>query len=473
MRNNRLRASELTITWLALLTMIFVCMACTPPLPDPHKPITSTEVFSATGDLPFEERWWTLFEDETLNGLINKAHQKNLTLQIAWNRLDRSMALSRQSRAGFFPTLSADASTTSSRTKAAGVTNSSELYDLGLAATYELDLWGRIRAQNQSANFELQATAEDLKTAYLTITAEVASTWYQLVEQYGQRQVILDQTRVNSQTLELITLQFRTGKTGIADVLQQRQLVERNRGELAQIKSAISLLENQLAILLAEEPGQLANLEQAPLKELPPRPATGLKVELLERRPDIISAWYSVLAANQQTRAAIADRFPKLTLGASAGSTAVDTANILDDWTTRLVSNLIAPIIDGGRRRAEVARNRALTEEAVNIYGQKVLQAIAEVEEALIREQRQTEYLESLEKQLQLAETATESIRDRYTKGAEDYQRVLTSILSQQNLQRSVLTARRQLYEYRIALYRALGGGWPLTRNAETLDQKT
>ncbi len=448
-------------------------MACTPPLPDPHKPITSTEVFSATGDLPFEERWWTLFEDETLNGLINKAHQKNLTLQIAWNRLDRSMALSRQSRSGFFPTLSADASATSSRTKTAGVTNSSELYGLGLAATYELDLWGRIRAQNQSASFELQATAEDLKTAYLTITAEVAATWYQLVEQYGQRQVILDQTRVNSQTLELITLQFRTGKIGIADVLQQRQLVERNRGELAQTKSAISLLENQLAILLAEEPGQLANLEQAPLKALPPRPATGLKVELLERRPDIISAWYSVLAANQQTRAAIADRFPKLTLGATAGSTAVDTANILDDWTTRLVSNLIAPIIDGGRRRAEVTRNRALTEEAVNIYGQKVLQAIAEVEEALIREQRQTEYLESLEKQLQLAETATDSIRDRYTKGAEDYQRVLTSILSQQNLQRSVLTARRQLYEYRIALYRALGGGWPLTRSAEPLDQKT
>ena len=455
---------------LTLLSALLISSACTPTLPSPERPLTGDSTFSVTGETPLQERWWLLFGDTTLNRLVDQAHRENLTLQIAWNRLDRAAALLKQSRSTFIPTLDLQATAATSRTESAGITINTDQYGAGLAASYELDLWGRVRAEYNAADFDFQASSEDIRSAYLSITAEVATTWYRLVEQYGQRDILRQQLDINGKTLELIDLQFRTGKVGIADVLQQRQLVERNRGELARVSAGITVLENSLAVLLAREPGQLGSHEPGSFSNLPPLPVTGLKAELLERRPDIRSAWFSVLAANQQTRAAIADRFPKLSLGASVESSTSDMASLFDDWTARLFANLVGPIVDGGRRRAEVERNRAQTEEALNLYSQKVLDAIAEVEDALAREQRQFEYLDSLEKQLDLAEQATLRIRDRYTKGAEEYQRVLASILSQQSLQRSVLTARRELYEYRIALYRSLGGSWEITRPEEGSD---
>jgi len=449
---------------LALLVALLISTACTPALPPPERPLTGDRTFSEAGEIPRQERWWLLFGDATLTRLIDQAHRDNLTLQIAWNRLDSTAAIMRKSRSGFFPTLDLQASATTSRTETAGTRVDTDQYGVGLAASYELDLWGRVRAEYNAADFSYRATAEDLRTAYQSMTAEVAATWYRLVEQYGQQEILRQQLDINSKTLELIDLQFRTGKVGIADILQQKQLIERNRGELAQVAANITVLANSLAVLLAREPGQLGPLEPGTFSSLPPLPATGLKAELLERRPDIRAAWLSVLATNQQTRAAMADRFPKLSLGVTAESTAAELGNLFDDWTARLFASLVGPLIDGGRRRAEVERTRALTEEALNLYSLKVLGAIAEVEEALTREQRQNEYLASLEKQLGLAEQATQLIRNRYTKGAEEYQRVLASILSQQTLQRSVLTARRELYEYRIALYRSLGGSWEITR---------
>ena len=138
--------------------------------------------------------------------------------------------------------------------------------------------------------------------------------------------------------------------------------------------------------------------------------------------------------------------------------------DLFDNWLATLTANLLAPIIDGGRRQAEVDRTQAVAEEALHAYGQAVLEALAEVEDALVQEQRQVEYLASLNRQLELAEQATERIRERYLNGAENYQRVLTSLLSEQQLQRTRLSARSDLFANRIKLCRALAGGWEMSR---------
>jgi outer membrane protein TolC len=191
-------------------------------------------------------------------------------------------------------------------------------------------------------------------------------------------------------------------------------------------------------------------------------PAAGLPAELVQRRPDIRAAWARLQAADQRLAVAAAERLPRLSLSGQLGSEAEHIGDLFDNWLAALAGNLIGPIIDGGRRRAEIERNQAVVAEELHRYGQTVLTALAEVEDALVRERQQLLYIEKLDRQQSLAEQAIERIRDRYVNGGEDYQRVLTALLSLQGLQRNRLSAQRELYEFRIQLCRALAGSWEL-----------
>lgn len=290
----------------------------------------------------------------------------------------------------------------------------------------------------------------------------MAGTWYQLVEQYGQLDVLNAQITTNEKGLELVTVQFRTGKVGISDMLQQKQLVESNQGEKAQVAAQVKVLEHQLAILLGSPPQKTVAPRVAQLLELPPMPETGLPAELIQRRPDIRSAYYEVQSADSDLAAAIANRFPRLSLTAEVDTSVEHTRDLFDNWLATLAANLVAPVIDGGLRKAEVDRTRAVAAEKLHTYGQTILEALGEVEDALVQEQRQRDFIASLDRQLTLAGQVIQRLRDRYLQGTVDYQRVLDALLSQQSLQRSLLTANRDLVQDRIDLCRALGCGWTL-----------
>ncbi|BCR06462.1 membrane protein [Desulfuromonas versatilis] len=438
--------------------------ACAPVTPQLQPPVEPPAAFSAAGDQALPERWWLALDDPGLDGLIERALAGNLSLQSAWDRLDQARALARRAGADLYPSLDAEASVSHLRLREGGETSSSDELGLGLVAGYELDLWGRIRSSREAALLDARASADDLQTAALTLSAQVAATWYQLVEQYGQLELLEAQRALNQQVLELVTLQFRTGQAGIADVLQQRQLVESNRGERAQAEARAGLLEHQLAILLGSAPGEPVAPRQSGLLELPSLPATGLPAELVQRRPDLRGAWHRVLASDRNLAAAIAERFPRLSLTAQLSTSGGKASDLFNDWLTSLAGNLIGPLVDGGFRRAEIDRARALAAEDLHTYGQAVLDAFGEVEDALLQERRQRELIASLDRQLELAATVIERVRDRYTKGAVDYQRVLDALLSHQQLQRTRLSAQRELIQNRIDLYRALGGGWELAR---------
>jgi len=264
--------------------------------------------------------------------------------------------------------------------------------------------------------------------------------------------------------LELITLRFRRGKVGATDVLQQRQLVESNRGELANVQSRIGVFEHQLAILLGEAPDSRVTEAQYELISLPPLPVTGIPLELIQRRPDLRQGFYRLQAADQRTAAAVADRFPRISILGSADTTSNDADDLFRDWFGNLTGNLVAPVIDGGRRRAEVDRSRAVAEQSLSDYRQQLIDALGEVEDALLREQQQRAFIDSLDKQQVLSKQVIDRVRDSYLYGAVDYLRVLDVLLTDQNLERSRLTAQRELIDNRIALCRALAGGWILER---------
>jgi len=450
--------------WRALLLAIVAILlsGCSMATQDLKTPLAVPARFSESGTSPLPDKWWESFDDSVLSGLIDQALANNFSLKTAWDRLSQAEALARSAGADFFPALDAEADTSKNRFRESGQTGDSSSYTLGLTASYELDLWGRIRSSRDAAAFEAQASVQDLRTAALTLSAEVAGIWYQLVEQYGQLDIISEQVVTNNQVLELVTLQFRTGQVGIADMLQQRQLVESNRGEKAQVVAQVKVLEHQLAILLGYSPLQSVAPRVSKLLNLPLMPQTGLPAELIQRRPDIRSAYFSVQAADSDLAAAIADRFPRLSLTAGVDTTGVHTRDLFDNWLATLAANLVAPMIDGGLRKAEVERTRAVASEALHTYGQTILDALGEVEDALAQEQHQRDFIASLDKQLKLAGQVIERVRDRYLQGTMDYQRVLDALLSQQTLQCSLLTARRDLVQDRIDLCRALGTGWAL-----------
>lgn len=450
--------------WLCLAALFLLFAACTPAATQQAAAVQPQGEFSASGRAQLPAEWWTTFEDPALDRLISQALTGNLTLQSAWDRLDRARAVARKAGADLVPQLNGDAGAGTTSARLNSRNNSSQSFSLGLIASYEIDLWGRIRSTSDAAAIDALASAEALQTAALTLSAQVATTWFQYLEQLGQIEILEQQQNTNEQALELISLQFRTGQVSIADLLQQRQVVESRRGERALATGRAQVLQNQLTVLLGMAPDQAPQITVSKLGELPPLPATGLQSSLLERRPDVRAAWLQLQAADHRVAAAVADRFPRLSLTGRANTTDEQIEDLFDDWLATLAANLLAPLIDGGQRRAEVERSQAMAAEALHDYGQTVLEALAEVENALTREQRQQDYLASIDRQLVLSVQATGRIRDRYLNGAEDYQRVLGALLSSQLLQRTQLSARRELFENRISLCRALAGGWEMSR---------
>ncbi len=419
--------------------------------------------FSQPGSAPVTEAWWRGFQDTQLDQLIAHALQHNFSLRAVWDRLDQAAALARKSRAGYFPQL--DASAAAGRTSVHNGTENSE-YSAGLSAAYEVDLWGRVRSSAQAADLDRQASAAQLQTAALTLSAQIASAWYQFAEQSALAELQQRQLDTNRQVLELVTLRFQHGQVGATDVLQQRQLVESTRGDLALTQAQRQVLRHQLAVLLGEAPGTSLIPEPAPglQVQLPELPGTGVPAQRLQQRPDVQQRWLTLQAADRRVAAALAERFPRLSLSGTATASASRSADLFDDWIGNLAANLLLPVIDGGQRRAEVQRTEAVASEALNEYRQTLLDAFGEVEDALTREQRQQEYLASVDQQLRLSRLAIERLRDSYRNGAVDYLRVLNALLTDQSLERSRLQARRQWIEYRIALHRALAGGWTPVR---------
>jgi NodT family efflux transporter outer membrane factor (OMF) lipoprotein len=444
----------------SILGMLLAFTACAPALRSADPPVAIPENFTASGQEAVPDRWWLAIEDPLLHDLIGRAVAGNFNLRIAWDRLHQAEAIARRSGADLMPALNAEAAV--SRSYNSNDDDWRKNFSLGLLATYEVDLWGRIRSRRDAARLNVSASREDLQTAAITLSAQVASIWYQLVEQYGQQDLLAGQYIINEQVLELVTLRFRRGQTGAADVLQQQQLLQANQGLQAQVAARIAVLEHRLAILLGQPPGQAKLPRLAEPVEPPDLPETGIPGELIQRRPDLRRSHFRLLAADRNLAAAVAERFPRLSLTARISTGGDEVSDLFSNWLANLAANMVAPLVDGGFRRAEIARTRAVVAEELDNYGQAALEALGEVEDALKQELHQRQLIASLEEQLLLSRGVAERVRDRYLSGSESYLRVLDALLSQQGLERNRLTAYRQLMQYRIDLYRALAGGWEM-----------
>ncbi|HOL31776.1 MAG TPA: TolC family protein [Anaerohalosphaeraceae bacterium] len=444
-------------------------LGCAPIEPRGFKmPAAAPEAFSRDGTEALCQRWWESLNDPNLNRLIETALENNFSIRSAWDRLSQAEQTARIAGAGLFPQAGYSTQAQRSRTEASDIVNYSSAYSAGASISYELDFWGRIRSLRQAAVLDAQAAADDIQTAAITLSAAAAKTWYQLAEAKQQAGVIQKQLEINEKVLAIILTQFAQGLVGASDVLRQKQLVESSRGQAVQNQETLVLLQHQLSVLCGEKPGLVWTDTPMELPEPAGLPAIGLPSDVLQRRPDVQKAYKAVQAADLRLAAAIADQYPSIGLFAGAETSAQQTKDLFEDWLANLAADITGPLFDAGLRKAEIARWRAAVSQKLNEYGQTILTALKETEDALAQEDYQRQYMRSLQEQLRLARQVYERNRDKYLQGQMDYLRVLESLISLQSLERQELSARRILLERRIDLYRSIAGSWPIDRPQQT-----
>lgn len=448
------------------ISIIVICIALTSLLGCSTKatnlslPFKPPESFSESSSHKLPEQWWTDFRDANLDTIVNQALQSNFTLETAWQRLRAAQAVVDRESSSWYPDIKARLNDEVQVPKSVG----DEKLWLGITSEYEIDLWGQLRSEIDAKKYRAKASHADYRTAALSLSAEVARTWFQLLSARNQLVLFENQIETNKKVLDLIKARLGSGKIRSVDILRQKQLLQSTQEEKISIESRIQILEHQFAVLLGRPPQDKIVYTAHPLPNIPPLPNTGLPAELIQRRPDVQKAYNLLQAADRDMAIAISNRYPRLTLTSSGSSKGNSVGHLFNGWISNFTGSLLAPIFDGGERNSEVNRSKAVKTELLFTYGQTVLTAFQEVENALIQEKNQNKRIKSIEAQVALVKQTYEQLRIEYFNGISDYLDVLTTLTNEQRLQRELISAKLDLLEFRIALYRALAGGFKTGR---------
>ncbi|WP_237065188.1 efflux transporter outer membrane subunit [Microbulbifer guangxiensis] len=456
-------------TLVIVLPLLASCAA--QPLPPglPQSALGLPDHFSLSGAEAPPQLWWRSFHDPQMDALVQQALTGSPDLRAALWRLEQAAAVARGARAGLWPQLTGGLEHTEQRRSEdsdfdfSGGENEGGSWSGRLAASYEVDLWGRVRFAARAAEAARLASEESLQAAALSLASEVATTWLQLREQWGQRDLLRQQLDTNRKTLRVLELRFGGGISAAADVLQQRQLVEQSQQELTETEFNIEVLRVQLATLVGTTPGHFGSMVEPVigLPALPKLPDTGVPAQLLLRRPDVMEAQRNLLEGHYLARQAWAERLPVISLSALYSGGGPSISDITRDWLLTLTAAAEGVISDGARLSSEQRRQEALEQERWALLENTVLNALSEVERALIQEQAVRERLDFLQERARLSDLIVQRQRRAYSRGTVDFLNVLTATNEQQALERQLLSAQRELIENRVVLYRALSGGLP------------
>lgn len=444
------------------LSLAFVLLGCSPKFSNTTLPINDIEEFTATGNGVLEDKWWTTFNDEQLNTLIDSAMQSNFNLAATWEQFMAAKATVAGEASDKWPQIETSAQT--AENFPINDFRGGENTQLGLAASYEIDLWGRIRTAVQAEKFRAEASLFDYRTAAISLSAEIATTWYQLNAAKKQLQIVENQITTNENIIKLIRSRFVGGQLRAVDILRQAQLLESTKEQRIIFRTTISLLENQLAVLVGKQPQQNQQVDTQELPTLQELPAVGLPLELVRRRPDLQQSYALLLAADRDMASAVRSKYPRISISAQGQLRANNFADLFENWAYSLAGNILAPIFYGKRLSAEVDRTEAVKNQRLYQYAQTTLEAFREVEDGLVQDIRQKERIANIARQLELAEKSNKQLRVEFLNGFSPYLDVLLGLDQEQQLRRDYVAAQSRQVQIRIGLYRALAGGFETER---------
>lgn len=449
---------------------------------------------AAYADVPVEGRQAkglaVEMDSPELADLLDRAFAGNMSLQMAWTRIHQAQAAEREAQAARLPLVPLRAGAT--RTRAPlflpgldspmnedapfGARSGIEFeldfddirrtailrnqYEVSLGAQYEVDLWGRLRHQVRAAVLDAAAAQRDADALAITLAAEVTEEWAALGAVQERRALLNEQIEVSSELLELLRLRFERGVVPVSEVLRQEQQVSDLQALAVRMQARMIRTANRLAILLGEAPRSEVFVRQSTLPTPPAVPAVGVPSALLDRRPDVRASRLRLEAADASAATAVAARLPSLRLTASLFEQTWELGDLFRQLFWSIGASSEVDVFDGGRRRALIERTEAVAQEAFFSYGQTLLQALQEVQDALTLGQQQEDYISHLEDQLATARADLELTQFRYAAGDADYLNYLMALQITHRVQADILEARRELFSLRIQLWRAIGGGW-------------
>jgi NodT family efflux transporter outer membrane factor (OMF) lipoprotein len=453
------------------VTALVLCLSACEVGPDYRRPDAATPAaYKETKDWKIAEpqqagsnqAWWSVYNDPVLDELEQQISISNESLKASEAAYREAVALVGEARAGFFPTIALDGSYQQSHQ----VSKTTTLYAGSLQASWEIDIWGRIRREVESAKAGAEASAADLAAARLSLQAALATDYFQLRSE-DELKRLLDATVVAfTRSLQIVQNRYNVGVAARTDIASAQAQLESTRAQAVNVGVLRSQLEHAIGVLIGRPPADFSLEPAAGVASVIPVTPPGLPSALLERRPDIATAERQMAAANAQIGVAVAAYYPTIDLGGSVGvaSTALSTLFQPESLVWAVGPQLAETIIDGGLREAQVEAAKAGYQQTVALYRQTVLTAFQQVEDQLAA-------LRILEQQasvqagaVQAAQEAVRLTLNQYQAGTVDYTAVITAQANLLSDQQTALSILENRVTASVALISALGGGWDVSQ---------
>jgi len=411
--------------------------------------------------------WWDQFDDPILSNLVRAALASNKDLRIATASVDQAAAQYGIVRSAQFPQVEANAFATRqgvSQTAAVAVPAGKQVFDsygVNLSASFELDVWGKLRRATESARASLLASQQGRGTVVLTLVTSVASGYIQLRALDRQLEIARRTSQSLGEAARLQRVRFDEGAVPASDYQQAESQYREAVARVPELERQIAQQENFISVLLGRNPGPIARGRDIDTLHFPAVPG-GLPASLLERRPDIRQAEENLIATNADIGVAKAAYFPDVSLTALLGLGSAHLADLFKwpskTWTVG--ASVLQPIFNAGRIDAQVARAEAIQQEALYAYEKSIISAFQDVENALVDRTKFEQIREEQAKNVEALQRFRDLADLRYREGATIYLEVATAEQSLFNAQLAYVTTQSQLFQSYANLYKAMGGGW-------------
>jgi len=410
--------------------------------------------------------WWKQFQDPVLDALIIEALLNNRNIRLAAANVEKAAGVLTQTRSTLFPQIDYSGSGTKLRSSEQGavsslMTNPQTTYQMLANASWEIDLWGRIRRLSEAAQADLLATEEAKRGVILSLVSSVAGSYIQLLGLDMQLMISRRTLATYAESVRIFELQFKYGQVSQMNLEQARTQYETAAGTIPQIESQIAQAENALSILLGRNPGPI-HRDRTIFELINPAVPAGLPSDILVNRPDIRQAEQNLIAANAQIGAARALYYPTISLTGAFGVSSNDLSNLFNGssrvWS--YAGSVTGPIFTAGGISGQVKQAEAGRNAALMTYESSIQSAFADVENALVAREKLTEQLRAQERLVKASKEYVRLARLQYEGGYATY---LTVLSAQQQLFPAELSLAQSLASAcnaYVNIYKAMGGGW-------------
>jgi len=435
------------------------------PIPEQHRPLTTEPEASSLADLP----WWEVFKDPTLQELVREALVNNQDLAVAVARVTEARAQAGVAKSYLWPEVNAGGSVAGERRSiitdpplGQGADRDITNANLGFSLSWEIDLFGRLRSQNQAAVARMLATEQGQRAVVITLVGDVASSYFFLRELDLQLDVARKTLVLNDETVRFYTNRLAGGVSNRLELDQAVANRAATAAAIPEIERQIAITENALSVLLGRLPGAIPRGAALEAQYHPPQVPAGLPAALLERRPDVVGAEQLMIAANADIGAARALFFPTISLAGFFGGASKDLDGLFkaDGTAASLTAGLFQPIFQAGRIRRNAEAAQARFDQALAEYRGAALNAYREVADSLVTIEKLADVRTAQAESVAALQDASKLSRSRYDTGLSNYLEILIADQSLFASELQLAHTRGEELRAVARLYRALGGGW-------------